>query len=62
MPEHWTPEDIGNYEGSIRAARRQRAEQERRKDQWLEDFIDSQDMRGRPFDSHCTSTARGKQS
>jgi len=37
--EKWTPAEIKQYSDSIKAARRQRSEQARRKNKWMDDFL-----------------------
>lgn len=47
--DEWTPEGVKDYSKAIKAAERQEQKKAQRKEKWLNDFIDGQDMRGRPF-------------
>ncbi len=53
---HWTPEEISAYEWAIKKAEEQKVKQMRRKEQWLNNFIDGKDMRGHQFDQFVYGT------
>ena len=59
--DEWTQEGIRSYELAIAEGDGQKAAQEKRREQWLNNFIDGHDMRGMPFDEfiygHYESTA-----
>ena len=41
----WTPEGVRQYEQAIKASRRQKVAQDKRKEQWLNDFIDGKPVK-----------------
>lgn len=41
----WTPESIRQYKRAIKAAQKQKAQQSKRRDKWLNDFIDGKPVK-----------------
>jgi hypothetical protein len=49
----WTPESIRQYERAIEASRKQKAAQAKRREKWLNDFIDGKPVK--QFDEYVYS-------